>query len=60
MSESISNIRNVPSTHPLKPVVQSDKDRKPGKQQIDREKRDKDADKPRDVTDVEIDEGSSR
>jgi hypothetical protein len=38
MSDSISNIRNIPSTHPIKPVVLPDKDRKPGKQEIDREK----------------------
>jgi hypothetical protein len=38
MSESISNIRNIPSTHPIKPVVGSRKDRKPGEREIDREK----------------------
>jgi len=38
MSESISNIRNIPSTHPIKPVGGSRKDRKPGEQEIDREK----------------------
>jgi hypothetical protein len=40
MSESISNIRSVPSTHPIKPVTGSKKDRKPGEQEIDREKPD--------------------
>jgi hypothetical protein len=38
MSDSISNIRNIPLTHPIKPVVGSRKDRKPGEQEIDREK----------------------
>jgi hypothetical protein len=37
MSESISNIRNVPSTHPIKPVSGSKKDRKPANPEIDRE-----------------------
>lgn len=37
MSESISNIRNIPSTHPINPVAGSKRDRKPGKQEIDRE-----------------------
>lgn len=44
MSESISNIRNIPATNPLKPVVQSDKDRKPGQQKIERDKPDENAD----------------
>jgi hypothetical protein len=48
MSESISNIRSVPSTHPIKPVTGSKKDRKPGEQDVDREKPDEpdDQDKP--------------
>jgi len=48
MSETISNIRNVPTTHPIKPVVQPDRDRKPSKQDIDREKPDETADDPQD------------
>lgn len=39
MSESISNIRIIPPTHPIKPVVESDKDRKPGKQDDSRDKK---------------------
>jgi hypothetical protein len=38
MPDSISNIRNIPSTHPIKPAAESDKDRKPEKQEIDKEK----------------------
>jgi len=40
MSESISNIRNIPSTHPIKPVSGSKKDRKPGDQEVDGERPD--------------------
>ena len=54
MSESISNIRGIPSTHPVKPSRATSKDRKSGKQQREQPKLEPDevAQEPNDSDDA--------